>query len=462
MNLFTKWDALSAKALFNGLVFFAPVALLVRTTAGVSYSQFFLLQAILSFVVFLTEIPAGKFTDRFGYKNTMVLNQSLLTLARLLLFAAFLRSSFPLFLLEAIVEGVAVSFGSGTESAYLYTTLPEGSYLPRTARINNCGTIGFLVSTISYVLIYSRFGLSGLLLATVMITMQNFVGVGFAQLFGLDDPRLGLCMGSIPLVGGHGTSGSFGPQFEAAGVAGAEVVAIACATYGLVSGSLMGGPIARAKIKKYGLHSSVKAEAVETVETVQEPSPAKDQGADSILKAFILLIIAAGIGTYINAYFDGKITLPTYMGAMIVALIIRNVSDWRKIELPMHAIDISGNVCLNIFLAIALMTLKLWELAALAVPMIVTLLVQTLIMFLFASFIVFRVMGRDYEAACMTTAFCGFGMGATPNAMANMLSVTGQYGPAPKAFFVVPIVGGMFVDFTNTAVLSVFLNFLPK
>lgn len=168
MNLFTKWDALSAKALFNGLVFFAPVALLVRTTAGVSYSQFFLLQAILSFVVFLTEIPAGKFTDRFGYKNTMVLNQSLLTLARLLLFAAFLRSSFPLFLLEAIVEGVAVSFGSGTESAYLYITLPEGSYLPRTARINNCGTIGFLVSTISYVLIYSRFGLSGLLLATVI------------------------------------------------------------------------------------------------------------------------------------------------------------------------------------------------------------------------------------------------------------------------------------------------------
>lgn len=168
MNLFTKWDALSAKALFNGLVFFAPVALLVRTAAGVSYSQFFLLQAILSFVVFLTEIPAGKFTDRFGYKNTMVLNQSLLTLARLLLFAAFLKSSFPLFLLEAIVEGVAVSFGSGTESAYLYTTLPEGSYVPRIARINNCGTIGFLVSTISYVLIYARFGLSGLLLATVI------------------------------------------------------------------------------------------------------------------------------------------------------------------------------------------------------------------------------------------------------------------------------------------------------
>ncbi len=240
-----------------------------------------------------------------------------------------------------------------------------------------------------------------LLLATVMITMQNFVGVGFAQLFGLDDPRLGLCMGSIPLVGGHGTSGSFGPQFEAAGVAGAEVVAIAGATYGLVSGSLMGGPIARAKIKKYGLHSTVKAEAVETVETVQEPSPAKDQGADSILKAFILLIIAAGIGTYINAYFDGKIAHPPHLyrrhdrGADHSQL----SATGGTIELPMHAIDISGNCLLNIFLAIALMTLKLWELAALAVPMIVTLLAQTVLMFVFARFVVFNVMGRDYEAA---------------------------------------------------------------
>ena len=149
------------------------------------------------------------------------------------------------------------------------------------------------------------------------------------------------------------------------------------------------------------------------------------------------------------------------MGAMIVALIIRNVSDWRKIELPMHAIDISGNVCLNIFLAIALMTLKLWELAALAVPMIVTLLVQTLIMFLFASFIVFRVMGRDYEAACMTTAFCGFGMGATPNAMANMQAVTKRYGPAPQAYFIVPLVGSLFIDFFNGLIITGFLNVLP-
>ena len=301
-----------------------------------------------------------------------------------------------------------------------------------------------------------------LLLAGVMVVIQDLVGAGLAQVFQLDG-RLGLCMSSIPLVGGHGTAGSFGPQFEDAGVMGASVVAVACATYGLVSGSLMGGPIARAKIKKYNLHSMVNEgeEYGESVETAQSPSQAKDLGVDSIVKSFALLIIAAGIGTYINAFFTQiGVTLPTYMGAMIVGLVIRNVCDVAHVELPMRAIDVSGNVSLNVFLAVALMTLKLWELASLAVPMIIILAIQTFIMFLYASYVVFPVMGRDYEAAAMTAAFCGFGMGATPNAMANMLVLTNKFGPAPKAFFVVPIVGGMFIDFVNTGVLTVFLQFL--
>ena len=301
-----------------------------------------------------------------------------------------------------------------------------------------------------------------LILATILVTIQNLVGVGLSGLFDLDG-RLGLCMSSIPLVGGHGTAGSFGPQFEDAGVMGASVVAVACATYGLVSGSLMGGPIARAKIKKYNLHSMVNEgeEYGESVETAQSPSQAKDLGVDSIVKSFALLIIAAGIGTYINAFFTQiGVTLPTYMGAMIVGLVIRNVCDVAHVELPMRAIDVSGNVSLNVFLAVALMTLKLWELASLAVPMIIILAIQTFIMFLYASYVVFPVMGRDYEAAAMTAAFCGFGMGATPNAMANMLVLTNKFGPAPKAFFVVPIVGGMFIDFVNTGVLTVFLQFL--
>ena len=298
-----------------------------------------------------------------------------------------------------------------------------------------------------------------LLLATIMVTMQDLVGVGMAGIFGLDS-RMGLCMGSVPLVGGHGTSASFGDTFQKAGVEGALTVAVACATYGLVAGSLMGGPLGRWKIKKYNLKPHVTAED----EKLGEPETVyltKSEKLDSntFLDSFVLIIIATGIGTYItNAFAKIGINLPVYIGGMIVALIIRNVADAMGKELPLKAIDVAGNTSLNVFLGIALMTLKLWQLAELALPIVVTLAVQTLLMYLFASFVVFRVMGADYEAAVMTAAFCGFGMGATPNAMANMLTIKNQYGPAPKAFFVVPLVGGMFIDFTNSAVLTVFTN----
>lgn len=254
-----------------------------------------------------------------------------------------------------------------------------------------------------------------LLLATIMVTIQDLVGVGMAGVFGLDG-RMGLCMGSVPLVGGHGTSASFGQLFEKAGVDGALTVAVACATYGLVAGSLMGGPLGRWKIKKYNLKPHVAAED----ENLGEPETVyltKSEKLDSntFLDSFVLIIIATGIGTYItNAFAKIDITLPVYIGGMIVALIIRNVADAMGRELPLKAIDVAGNTSLNIFLGIALMTLKLWQLAELALPIVVILAVQTLLMYLFASFVVFRVMGADYEAAVMTAAFCGFGMGATP------------------------------------------------
>ena len=298
-----------------------------------------------------------------------------------------------------------------------------------------------------------------LLLATIMVTIQDLVGVGMAGVFGLDG-RMGLCMGSVPLVGGHGTSASFGQLFEKAGVDGALTVAVACATYGLVAGSLMGGPLGRWKIKKYNLKPHVAAED----ENLGEPETVyltKSEKLDSntFLDSFVLIIIATGIGTYItNAFAKIDITLPVYIGGMIVALIIRNVADAMGGELPRKARAGAGNTSLNIFLGIALMTLKLWQLAELALPIVVILAVQTLLMYLFASFVVFRVMGADYEAAVMTAAFCGFGMGATPNAMANMLTIKNQYGPAPKAFFVVPLVGGMFIDFTNSTILTIFTN----
>ena len=292
-------------------------------------------------------------------------------------------------------------------------------------------------------------------------TIQNLVGVGLSGLFDLDG-RLGLCMSSIPLVGGHGTSASFGPLFEGMGVEGATTVAVACATYGLVAGSLMGGPLGRWKIKKYNLKPLVTEESADLgePETVYQ-TKSEMLSSDTFLSAFVLIIIATGLGTYVtNAFAAINITLPVYIGGMLVALVIRNIADLMGKELPLKAIDVAGNTSLNVFLGIALMTLMLWQLAALAVPIVVILAVQTVVMYLYASFVVFRAMGKDYEAAVMTAAICGFGMGATPNAMANMLAIKNQYGPAPKAFFVVPLVGGMFIDFTNSAIITVFTNLL--
>ena len=298
-----------------------------------------------------------------------------------------------------------------------------------------------------------------LILAAILVTIQDTVGVALAGVFGLDG-RMGLCMGSIPLVGGHGTSASFGPLFERMGVEGATTVAVACATYGLVAGSLMGGPLGRWKIKKYNLKPHVTQEEKDLgePETVYV-TKAEKLDSNTILDAFVFIIIATGIGTYVtDAFASIGVTLPVYIGGMLVALVIRNIFDLMGKELPLKAIDVVGNTSLNVFLGIALMTLMLWQLAALAVPIVVILAVQTLIMYLYASNVVFRAMGKDYEAAVMTAAICGFGMGATPNAMANMLAIKNQYGPAPKAFFVVPLVGGMFIDIVNSAVITIFSN----
>ena len=289
----------------------------------------------------------------------------------------------------------------------------------------------------------------------VMQALQNVVGVGLAGVFGLD-ARLGLCMGSIPLVGGHGPAASWGVELEKLGCASATVVSVAAATYGLVAGSLMGGPVAKSLINKHGLKSTAKAEVAEERRNMVD----KDVYARNIMTSFVLLIVAAGVGMYITKFIAQFITLPAYIGPMIIAIILRNVADSMNKELPLHEIDASANVCLSIFLSLALMTLKLWELIELALPMIVILALETAMMFCLARFVVFKVMGSDYDAAVLVSGFCGFGMGATPNAMANMQSITEKFGPSPKAFLIVPIVGGMFCDITNTAILTAFLGFL--
>ena len=303
-----------------------------------------------------------------------------------------------------------------------------------------------------------------LIVSIVMCCIQDLVGGVGAKIFGLD-PRLGLTMGSIPLVGGHGTAGSFGPFLEDLGVANATTVAVAAATYGLIAGCMIGGPIAVSKIKKYNLKSSgevvPEASGSGTAEvSVDENTGAMDEA--DLMNAALYIVVAVGAGTIVSALIGKVLTMPAYIGAMLVGAVIRNVQESRGVKMPMGEMGALGNICLSLFLGLAMINLKLWQLIDLALPMIVILLIQTVIMFLYASFVVFNVMGRDYDAATISSGFCGFGMGATPNAMANMQAVTNKYGPAPVAFMIVPLVGSLFIDFFNAAIITGFANFFAN
>ena len=310
-----------------------------------------------------------------------------------------------------------------------------------------------------------------LLVAIVMVCLQNVLSSILAGVFGWD-LRLGLCTGSIPMVGGHGTAGSYGPLMEGMGIESANVIAIAAATYGLVAGSLMGGPTARGIINKYNLKSTESETGVELNDMSEaDREKAERVDVDAFTNAAILLIVASGLGTLLTAALNGieinignfhfSFTFPTYIGAMLIAAVIRNFCDAKHIVLPSRALDLWGNVSLSIFLAIALMSVALWQLASVAVAMIAMLAAQTILMYFYARFVVYNIMGHDYEAAVMTAAFCGFGMGATPNAMANMQAVTKRFGPAPQAYFIVPLVGSLFIDFFNGLIITGFLNVLP-
>ena len=295
-------------------------------------------------------------------------------------------------------------------------------------------------------------------IAVMMCVLQNGLGAFIASAFGLD-PRLGLATGSIPMVGGHGTAASFGPLLEKAGVSGASAVAIASATFGLVAGCVIGGPTAVSRIRQKKLHSFETATGSnEVVVDKNEVTGAID--SDRFLNAALCLALAIGAGTVVSAWLNKVFTFPIYIGAMLVAAFIRNTTDMAGKEIPMEEISTIGSFSLSLFLGLAMMGLKLWELADLAVPMVVMLVAQTVLMMVYAYFVVFNLLGKNYDAAVMTSGFCGFGMGATPNAMANMQAITQKYGPAPTAYFVVPLVGSLFIDFMNTIVITIFLNLL--
>lgn len=297
-----------------------------------------------------------------------------------------------------------------------------------------------------------------LVLVIVLIITQNFTAIGLANLLGLDS-LTGMTTGSIPMVGGHGTAGAFGPVLEDFGISGATTVCTAAATFGLVAGSLMGGPIGKRLIKKHNLLETIKNDD-DTLLVEEEEK--HERHFSMYAPAVFQLIIAVGIGTIFSKLLSlTGMTFPIYIGAMIAAAIMRNIGEYTgKITIHMGEINDLGGICLSLFLGIAMITLKLWQLADLALPLVILLAGQVALMFLFSYIVVFNVMGRNYDAAVLVAGTCGFGMGATPNAMANMQAICEKYGPSVKAYLIIPIVGSLFADFLNSLTITFFINLL--
>jgi glutamate:Na+ symporter, ESS family len=309
------------------------------------------------------------------------------------------------------------------------------------------------------------------LFSTVMAFLQNVIGAGVATLLG-QNPLMGVLAGSVTLTGGPATGLAFAPEFEAAGVPGAATLAVAAAMVGIVSGGLMGGPIGTYLARRSrGTHVDPTPMEQPVAQHVIEsalPEPVRTQvpeGEDAesydLLKAIVLILVAMWAGSWLTIGFTSiGLTLPAYIGAMLVAAVIRNLDDLTGLfGLSQRTIDDIGNVALSIFLVMALMTLRLWELVGLATPLAIMLAVQVAAVGLMAVFLVWPLMRRDYEAAVISSGFIGFMLGTTANAMANMKALVERYGPAPKAFLVVPMIGAFFIDFTNALIITAFLNF---
>ena len=297
-----------------------------------------------------------------------------------------------------------------------------------------------------------------LLIAIVMVFLQDVLGSVLAAVFHWD-MRLGLCTASIPMVGGHGTAGAFGPVLEDFGIKGATTLCTAAATYGLIAGSMMGGPLGKMLIERHHLLDTI---VPEDDSLLVEEEIKHERHSSMYPAASFQLIIAMGIGTVLSKLLSlTGMTFPIYIGAMIAAACIRNLGEYGgKFTVYMGEINDIGGICLSLFLGMAMITLKIWQLAELALPLVVLLAGQTLFMILYVVLVVFNIMGHDYDAAVIVSGTCGFGMGATPNAMANMQAVCDKYSPSVKAYLLIPLVGSLFADFINSLVITVFINFI--
>ena len=309
-----------------------------------------------------------------------------------------------------------------------------------------------------------------LLAISVFVIVQNGVGMVVASAVGLD-PLMGVIAGSIALIGGLGTAGAWGPIFETKyAVEGALPMGIASATFGMVLGGLMGGPLARYLIKKHQLAMPLNSE----VRKEKDAAPLSDQEyafeaphkvrlitADNAVVTLGMFAFALAFAEILkNLTIGTAFELPTFVWALAGGILLRNVVESIfKREIFDRSIDVFGNTALALYLAMALVSLILWQLSDLAIPMIILLIAQSIAMWLFAVYVSFRVMGKNYDSAVLASGLCGFGMGATPNAIANMQAITNMYGPSHKAFLIVPLVGAFFIDLVNVVVIQGILQF---
>ncbi len=321
-------------------------------------------------------------------------------------------------------------------------------------------------------------------LLVLIITLQNLMPWGITKLMGVN-PLIGIAAGSVSMAGGHGTAGGFAEVLENMGLQGAGTIGMAAATFGLIAGSMMGGPLSEFIIRKKLMHEQMQAKdekidpAMAGIES-DEASPmgrakrisSNEQEFQQYAKACYWILLAMAGGTLISWLLAKTgVTFPSYFGALLLAAFMRNTigyipyredGKWVKgdKQFDMDRIISVGNICLSLFLGMAMISLRLWELQSLALPLVVILASQVVMMILFVYFVAFPLLGRDYDAAVLCAGFCGFGLGATPNAMANMSAVCYKYHYTVKPFLIVPIIGAMFDDIINTAIITLFLNLL--
>ena len=353
-------------------------------------------------------------------------------------------------------EGISLNFDKGLQDSFMlffFTSIGLSADLSRL----KSGGIGLFIF---------------LGIVALFIVIQNIVGIGLASAFGLE-PIIGLVTGSITLTGGHGTAGAWGKVLEQDyHIQGATALGMASATFGLVLGGLIGGPVARRLVNKMG-RKPLSEEAQKNnndndteVGVFEQPEKQRLITSKSAIETMALFAACLSFSALmdsdtVKAFFPDKFTLPQFVWALFFGVFLRNILTYVfKIKMFDRAIDVFGNASLSLFLGIALLNLKLWQLLDLALPMLVILAVQTFVMSTYAYFVTYRLMGKDYDAAVLAGGHCGFGLGATPTAVANMQSITDKFGPSHKAFLIVPMVGAFFVDFVNAFILTGFVYIL--